>query len=138
MSLEFFFEVHNFSGDFCVDCCRWASLEFDSESVCTKECLDLILKNFCEFFVSVGRVRVDSCYFNWLATVCFVCFFEVFKSEFFVVTSLCYFVTVNSDSLSFTFCYALDNEAAVETVNELLNPYTRDLTLEDMNILSGT
>lgn len=39
---------------------------------------------------------------------------------------------------SFTFCYALDKESAVETVNELLNPYTRDLTLEDMNILSGT
>lgn len=38
----------------------------------------------------------------------------------------------------FTYCYALDKESTVATVNELLNPYTRDLTLEDMNILSGT
>lgn len=39
---------------------------------------------------------------------------------------------------NFTYCYALDQESTVATVNELLNPYTRDLTLDDMNILSGT
>ena len=38
----------------------------------------------------------------------------------------------------YSFCYALDKESTVEAVNRLVNPYTRDLTLEDMNILSGT
>lgn len=33
-----------------------------------------------------------------------------------------------------TYCYELDREKTVETVNRLLNPYTREMTLEDMNI----
>ena len=37
----------------------------------------------------------------------------------------------------YTWCYELDAEKAVETVNRLINPYTRDLTLEDMNIVSA-
>ena len=33
------------------------------------------------------------------------------------------------------YCYALDPESTLEAVNRLINPYTRDLTLEDMDIL---
>ena len=33
-----------------------------------------------------------------------------------------------------TWCYELDPDKTVETVNRLLNPYTRDLTLEDMDL----
>ena len=32
------------------------------------------------------------------------------------------------------FCYELDQEKTVETVNRLLNPYTRELTLDDMEL----
>ena len=35
---------------------------------------------------------------------------------------------------TYKYCYELDPEKAVETVNRLINPYDRDLTLEDMNI----
>ena len=35
---------------------------------------------------------------------------------------------------TYTYCYELDPEKAVETVNRLINPYDRDLTLKDMNI----
>ena len=34
----------------------------------------------------------------------------------------------------YTYCYELDPETTLETVNRLINPYDRDLTLEDMNI----
>ena len=34
----------------------------------------------------------------------------------------------------YRYCYELDEESTVETVNRLINPYTRDLTLEDMNL----
>ena len=34
------------------------------------------------------------------------------------------------------YCYQLDEQSTLETVNALLNPYTRDLTLEDMNIFT--
>ena len=34
-----------------------------------------------------------------------------------------------------SYCFQLDAQATLDTVNALLNPYTRDLTLEDMNIL---
>ena len=34
-----------------------------------------------------------------------------------------------------TYCYELDAEKTVETVNRLINPYDRDLTLEDMNLV---
>ena len=34
-----------------------------------------------------------------------------------------------------SWCFELDPDKAVETVNRLINPYTRDLTLEDMDIL---
>lgn len=37
----------------------------------------------------------------------------------------------------YTWCFELDAEKAVETVNRLINPYTRDLTLEDMNIVQA-
>ena len=33
-----------------------------------------------------------------------------------------------------SWCFELDGAKAVETVNRLINPYTRDLTLEDMDI----
>ena len=32
------------------------------------------------------------------------------------------------------FCYELDRDKTLETVNRLLNPYTRELTLEDMDV----
>ena len=35
---------------------------------------------------------------------------------------------------TYTYCYELDPEKTVETVNRLINPYDRDLTLEDMNL----
>lgn len=35
---------------------------------------------------------------------------------------------------TYTYCYELDPEKTVETVNRLINPYDRDLTLKDMNI----
>ena len=35
---------------------------------------------------------------------------------------------------TYKYCYELDPDKAVETVNRLINPYDRDLTLEDMNI----
>ena len=38
----------------------------------------------------------------------------------------------------YTYCYELDPEKAVETVNRLINPYDRDLTLEDMNLAKAT
>ena len=34
------------------------------------------------------------------------------------------------------YCYQLDEQSTLDTVNALLNPYTRDLTLEDMNIFT--
>lgn len=34
----------------------------------------------------------------------------------------------------YKYCYELDEESTLETVNRLINPYTRDLTLEDMNL----
>ena len=37
----------------------------------------------------------------------------------------------------YRFCYALYTDKAVDVVNRLINPYTRDLTAEDMNILGG-
>ena len=37
-------------------------------------------------------------------------------------------------SKTYRYCYELDPEKAVETVNRLINPYDRDLTLKDMNI----
>lgn len=36
----------------------------------------------------------------------------------------------------FKYCFQLDEQFALDTVNALLNPYTRDLTLEDMNIFT--
>lgn len=38
----------------------------------------------------------------------------------------------------YSYCYALDKASTLDTVNRLLNPYDQDLTLEDMNLLSGT
>ena len=35
---------------------------------------------------------------------------------------------------TYRYCYELDPEKTVETVNRLVNPYDRDLTLQDMNI----
>lgn len=35
---------------------------------------------------------------------------------------------------TYKYCYELDPEKTVETVNRLINPYDRDLTLEDMNL----
>ena len=32
------------------------------------------------------------------------------------------------------YCYQLYPEETLETVNQLINPYTEDLTLEDMDI----
>lgn len=34
----------------------------------------------------------------------------------------------------YTYCYELDPEKTVETVNRLLNPYIREMSLDDMNI----
>lgn len=34
----------------------------------------------------------------------------------------------------YKYCYELDAQSTLETVNRLINPYTRDLTLEDMNL----
>ena len=34
----------------------------------------------------------------------------------------------------FKYCFQLDEQFALDTVNALVNPYTRDLTLEDMNV----
>lgn len=34
------------------------------------------------------------------------------------------------------YCFQLDEQFALDTVNALVNPYTRDLTLEDMNIFT--
>lgn len=34
----------------------------------------------------------------------------------------------------YRYCYELDQETTLETVNRLINPYNRDLTLKDMNI----
>lgn len=36
----------------------------------------------------------------------------------------------------YRYCCQLDEEAALNTVNRLLNPYTRNLTLDDMNIIA--
>ena len=33
-----------------------------------------------------------------------------------------------------SYCYELDPQSTLEAVNRLINPYTRELTLEDMNI----
>ena len=38
----------------------------------------------------------------------------------------------------YSYCYALDPTTTLEAVNRLINPYTRDLTLEDMNLLQGS
>ena len=38
----------------------------------------------------------------------------------------------------YSYCYALDPTTTLEAVNRLINPYTRDLTLEDMNLLRGS
>ncbi len=35
-----------------------------------------------------------------------------------------------------SYCFQLDEQFALDTVNALLNPYNRDLTLEDMNIFT--
>ena len=35
---------------------------------------------------------------------------------------------------TYKYCYELDPEKTVETVNRLLNPYTREMSLDDMNI----
>ena len=35
------------------------------------------------------------------------------------------------------WCFELDEEKTVETVNRLINPYTRDLTAEDMNLMAA-
>ncbi len=37
----------------------------------------------------------------------------------------------------YTYCYALDPETTLDAVNRLINPYTQDLTLEDMNLAQG-
>lgn len=34
----------------------------------------------------------------------------------------------------YKYCYELDEQSTLDTVNRLINPYTRDLTLEDMNL----
>ena len=33
-----------------------------------------------------------------------------------------------------SYCFQLDEQATLDTVNALLNPYTRDMTVEDMNL----
>ena len=35
------------------------------------------------------------------------------------------------------YCYELDREKALDTINRLINPYTRDLTLDDMNLIAA-
>ena len=35
----------------------------------------------------------------------------------------------------YLWCFELDEETTVETVNRLINPYSRDLTAEDMNLM---
>ena len=37
----------------------------------------------------------------------------------------------------YSWCFELDAEKTLETVNRLINPYTRDLTLEDMNLVAA-
>jgi hypothetical protein len=37
----------------------------------------------------------------------------------------------------FRFCFELDQQHTLDTVNQLINPYTRDLTLEDMKLVSA-
>ena len=37
----------------------------------------------------------------------------------------------------FSYCYELDPESTLDAVNRLINPYTRDLTLEDMALVQG-
>ena len=39
---------------------------------------------------------------------------------------------------SYTWCFELDPEGTLETVNRLINPCDRDLTLEDMNLTRAT
>ena len=34
----------------------------------------------------------------------------------------------------YKYCYELDEQSTLDTVNRLINPYTRDLTLDDMNL----
>jgi len=34
----------------------------------------------------------------------------------------------------YTYCYELDPEKTVETVNRLINPYNEEMTLKDMNL----
>lgn len=36
----------------------------------------------------------------------------------------------------YRYCFQLDAETTLDTVNRLLNPYTRNLTLDDMNIIT--
>jgi anionic cell wall polymer biosynthesis LytR-Cps2A-Psr (LCP) family protein len=36
-----------------------------------------------------------------------------------------------------TWCYELDPESTVEIVNQLINPYNQDLTLDDMRLVSA-
>lgn len=38
----------------------------------------------------------------------------------------------------YTWCFELDPEGTLETVNRLINPYDRDLTLKDMNLTKAT
>lgn len=38
----------------------------------------------------------------------------------------------------YTWCFELDPEGTLETVNRLINPYDRDLTLKDINITKAT
>ena len=35
------------------------------------------------------------------------------------------------------YCFELDQEKTLETVNRLINPYTRDLTLADMHLMKA-
>ena len=37
----------------------------------------------------------------------------------------------------YTYCYELDQEQTLDIVNRLVNPYDRDLTLEDMNLVKA-
>ena len=41
------------------------------------------------------------------------------------------------DAQGNTYCYELDAEKTVETVNRLINPFDRDLTLEEMNLVKA-
>jgi len=36
-----------------------------------------------------------------------------------------------------TYCYELDHEKTVDTVNRLINPYDRDMTEEDMDLVTA-